>query len=500
MNSMEQPQTHLSPDSDLEARLSAQIEAAQLEPQEFKTQPSSPFLVLSKPWFLILAFLVAVGVLAGTAYFISQSQSKSQIVSPASNAQPQAMPTIFKARISYLMGSAWKIVDGRKVELKEEDILSQNDTISTDKDTRLVMEIDDGSIIRLGDNTQITLSTLEPSLMKIDENKGQLFARVKKDPNHQFIVASGKITVQSLGTAFSVENNGQVNVKVFESQVKIAQPDQQETKVSENQQWQENKQKVEKIADAEIAKDKFLTWSLENDTRTSPKPDPTVEPTAKPAEPTTKPTAKPTAKPEVSSNNSGSIKLSGSAADNGINFNWQVSDLDVSKGFKLVKNQSGNPVYPGDTYIFFENGSTRSYFWDIKDGGTWHFRVCQYNGSGCSAYSNDITVTAPKVESSTSGSGSVKSISMNVEKQDGGKARVTWNLDGNSSLGFKVVWGPNPGPTYPNREGEQYHYFSEPGKRDDSVDGLSGRTYYFRVCEYLGGRCGVYSNEVSISY
>jgi len=66
-------------------------------------------------------------------------------------------------------------------------------------------------------------------------------------------------------------------------------------------------------------------------------------------------------------------------------------------------------------------------------------------------------------------------------------------------MGFKVVWSKNQGPTYPNRSGDKYHYLTNPSASSDTVSGLeSGQIYYFRVCEYLGGKCGLYSNEISI--
>ncbi|MFH0891245.1 MAG: Kazal-type serine protease inhibitor family protein [Candidatus Falkowbacteria bacterium] len=76
---------------------------------------------------------------------------------------------------------------------------------------------------------------------------------------------------------------------------------------------------------------------------------------------------------------------------------------------------------------------------------------------------------------------------------------VSWTVDGRSDQGFKVVWSKNTGPTYPCREGDQYHYYSDPDKRADALEAFSGDgTYYVRVCEYLGGKCGKYSNEISL--
>jgi hypothetical protein len=83
---------------------------------------------------------------------------------------------------------------------------------------------------------------------------------------------------------------------------------------------------------------------------------------------------------------------------------------------------------------------------------------------------------------------------------DNGGGKISWQTTGSSAQGFKVVWSRNDSPTYPTRSGDQYHYYAEPSKSSDTVDAFAGAGAYFvRVCEYLGGRCGLYSNEIKIS-
>lgn len=217
--------------------------------------------------------------------------------------------------------------------------------------------------------------------------------------------------------------------------------------------------------------------------------------------PTQAPTVAPasTPKPKVTetTTSSSSLNLTVEAKSNGALMKWAG---DSSNGFKACYSEHENPAYPADNCTY-KNANERLFeVGGLTGGKAYHFRVGIFGAEGqVNTYSNDVTVT-PSGSTSSVSSGQVKSISINVEKQDGGKARVTWSVDGNSPLGFKVVWGSSSGPVYPTREGDQYHYYSEPGKRDDIIEGLSGKTYYFRVCEYLGGKCGVYSNEVSVGY
>lgn len=76
---------------------------------------------------------------------------------------------------------------------------------------------------------------------------------------------------------------------------------------------------------------------------------------------------------------------------------------------------------------------------------------------------------------------------------------VFWTTSEYSELGYKLVWSKNPNPVYPPREGDYYTYHSDPNTNLSNIfpfndDGI----YYVKVCEYLGEKCGTYSNEISV--
>lgn len=173
---------------------------------------------------------------------------------------------------------------------------------------------------------------------------------------------------------------------------------------------------------------------------------------------------------------------------------WSVDGYSKN-GFKIVWSKSSKPTYPTgekDKYIYLSDPSSRSATLDAFNGsGTYYVRVCEYLDSKCGIYSNEIRVYL----SSGSDTGPVSSISVT-----GSGSSVTWSADGYSKNGFKIVWSKNSQPTYPTREGDKYIYLSEPNSRNASLDAFSGSgVYYIRVCEYLGGACGVYSNQIQVS-
>jgi hypothetical protein len=81
--------------------------------------------------------------------------------------------------------------------------------------------------------------------------------------------------------------------------------------------------------------------------------------------------------------------------------------------------------------------------------------------------------------------------------KDGIDGTVEWEPDGYSAKGFKVVWSQNEYPEYPLRGGDQYVYKTSPDARSAGLEAFDGEGYYYvRVCEYLGGKCGTYSNQI----
>lgn len=350
-------------------------------------------LMKKKTLFIIPFFLLLIILVAGITFFKNSNRYQQEEVAEEIVVKETA-PITLKAKVIYLTGDAWQLVEGRKTELKENDTLDEGAEIITEKEAKVVLNFDDGSVLRIGEDTTLVLNKLNPNEMIIDDKNGVIFARVNKDENHKFIVKAGEITVEALGTIFSVENNEEnVEVKVIENKVTVVK-EEETTEVSENKKWTANKDKVEDLSNKELTDNSFLAWSLEEENLTPPTPTATTAPTKAPV---TTPTDKP-------------------------------------------KNES-------------------------------------------------------KEESS---SGSVNSISLNGSK-DGDKAKLNWSVDGDSPKGFKVVWSKNSEPTYPTRDGDKYHDYDDSGRRTDEVGGLeAGQTYHFRVCEYLGGKCGKYSNEITI--
>lgn len=124
-----------------------------------------------------------------------------------------------------------------------------------------------------------------------------------------------------------------------------------------------------------------------------------------------------------------------------------------------------------------------------------HSLYCKTTRSENKTEKKEIIKSEEKKEVKQEVKSGVNSLSLSVQ----GNA-ITWKTDGYSKNGFKIVWSKTGGPTYPTREGDKYIYLSGPETNSVTLNAFDGAgTYYARVCEYLGGACGTYSNEVAVS-
>lgn len=543
-----------------------------------------------KPALLLAGYIaLIVIVFLGIIIFVMKPQSQSK--------------NNLRGEVAYVEGVVnYKTKDGSWQVASIDTVLDEGASLQVSGEGRAIINLDDGSSLRLNDNSTITLTSMDPAHTIINNDRGEVYSRVMKASRTFDVVANG-ITYRSLGTAYKTlcedvtdpegteggvtnEKTTTLNgVEVYESKVQILGVNgNNEIVVQQGEKYYvvnvdapELANKVTEVAVSDIQLDEFVMWNKEQDEKvetfknqmgvlfdikvpdlaiTSPADGDsttsdkiiisgttetdakltindvsvtnnhgsfsyefalnmgtngvkviavdaagnksvrnlTITRTDPAALPTTTPN--PTATTTTTVPAGSKISLSGTKVNDGVSLTWNVSNLDVSKGFKIVKSTSANPVYPGNDYQYLTNGNTRNYTWNIKDGKTYHFRICQYNGNGaCLVYSNDITVTAPTV--------TVENKCTAISASASGSNKVNWSVTGVSQNGFKVVWSKTSMPTYPNRSSDRYQYFGDSSRRtSDTLDAFDGYgTYYVRVCAYENGdgTCGPYSGQVTLT-
>jgi len=527
----------------------------------------------NKKMFLFgsMAAFAIIAAILGTVLLINSK--KDPITKDQTSTQIGANLTYFEGKVEYFNGQAWAPA------IDELDLYSAY-AVRTADNSRVIVTLDDGSVLRLDNNSEMALTSLDPDHIVITNVAGSVYSRVVK-ADREFEVVVDEYNLKSLGTAYKTINEENVKaVEVYHSQVQIIGLNtNDDILVSQGNKYYlynaENPEEVGKLIEVnieDVKQDEFVVWNKEQDevveefksqmgvlfdlippTLTVTEPSDSakttnasiiikgstengaqvfvngvstannngsfeysfalnlgangikvesidaagnktiVNITITREEPAPTSTPKPTNPPTQAK-----ITLYGTKVDGGISFTWNVQNVSTPNGFKLVKSESANPVYPGNDFQYISDSGARSYTWSINNGKTYHFRVCQYIDGKCGVYSNDITVTAPVGPTATPKPTQIPVSSITVSS--GGGTAINWSLVGYSSNGFKVVWSKNSNPTYPTRSGDKNDYKSDPGSRSTNIDAFDGAGVYFvRVCEYLGGACGVYSNQIQVT-
>ena len=389
----------------------------------------------------------------------------------------------YVGQIEYIEGEVEKRTGGESgwFVAEKSEIINPGSEIRTFENSRAILTFEDGSAIRLDEDTQIKFG-LNDSNINIVLTRGTIFNKVSKNETREYSVAVGEYKVIALGTHFSVENkkDGEVKILVLESEVKIQDKDNNNLEnVTEGNRADIKENKVEKkeLENKEL-EDEFIVWNMEKDELKRVVKEEEVK--------------------EEAVQETSSISLSGKKTDRGVKLTWSTKNVSAPKGFKLVKSTGKNPVYPGDSYVYLSDKGTRSYEWKIDNGKEYYFRACVYTGSGCSLYSNNVLVDTPSGDSDKSDDGDdyADKVSLSAKK-DGDNVKLSWSIyGGDAPKGFKVVKSKEKNPVYP---GDDYKYLSDEDTDSYTWKDLSdGKTYHFRVCVYKGGECGTYSNDVSI--
>jgi hypothetical protein len=447
-------------------------------------EPQTPSSNSVLPRVIFFAFIAIV--LALFWYFTRPEKAIAPTGEEAGSATSGGNITLVQGAVEY------KTADGTWQRAEKDTQLTQGDSVEVVGAGRAIIALPDGSSVRLGDNSSVVLSGISEDIITVTNAKGVVYTRVAKS-DRLFDVVVGEKTYEAMGTAYKTINDANTQgVEVYESKVKIMGGNETEVLVEQgNKYYVVNKKdvklenKIIKITSADIAKDEFVKWNNTIDA------DVIKAETVAPVKATNIPKTTET----VNQNKTASeIVLSGKATSDGVYLSWTVTDLAAPNGFKLVRSTGINPVYPGNEYVYLSSESARNYSWKMIDGKSYYFRVCKYVDGKCSNYSNNLLLKAPYL-AETSGEVNVTSIYVTASGNT-----ISWRTTGKSPLGFKLVWSKSTHPTYPTRNGDKYNYYSDPEQAAGTVDAFDGAgTYYLRVCEYLGGACGVYSNEIQVT-
>lgn len=445
---------------------------------------------------MFLIFMIVSILLFTAAFFAGRFYTLRNV---AQNTNTQIISTIAEEPVKTTIGGQIDYIEGT-VEMRDNasagwfaatksGLFAKDNELRTLSRSRAIVTFEDGSTVRLNENTHIIFAENIQDV-KIDIEGGEVFNSVAKNEQRNYIVQTDKYAIKALGTEFGVtKNDDATSVLVIESSVEVQNDEGTAIdRVEEGNKAKVINDRVEKavIADTDLTDD-FVVWSTKKD---QPKQKEEEKKDVKEDD------DKKTDDVTVSG---GSISLSGEMSSSGVRLHWDVKNISATHGFKIIKSEDVNPVYPGDDYQYLTDPSVRDYKWKIDTGKKYHFRVCVYNGSGkCLLYSNDVYIDTPDGKDEDDNDEYATNVSLSA-KDDDGDVKLTWDISGGGApLGFKIVKSKESNPVYP---GDDYQYISDSDARKYTWKGFSkGKTYHFRVCIYKGGKCGAYSNDVKVSF
>jgi hypothetical protein len=210
---------------------------------------------------------------------------------------------------------------------------------------------------------------------------------------------------------------------------------------------------------------------------------------------------------------------------------------DFPSGFQVVWSSTNQmPTYPQDTNSYYSDPNARSAIITGDKGKIYYVRVCRVVGNGCDMYSNlgifalfpdtptptlnipASTKTAVASSGNTGGTSSsggnstftsynaagtpvsATSVLIIVKIKDAGtgKAYIEWTASADSADGYGITMAKSDTtPTYLDNKS----YYIEKGTTHSAyIDGVTGESYYVRVCRVSGKKCDIYSAAVKFTF
>ena len=319
------------------------------------------------------------------------------------------------------MGVAVTLVDGAAEyqrgagawqALTDDSQLKEGDAVRT-ADGRVVLTLDDGSALRLDANTNVTLTSLVATDVKIAQTGGTAYSRVVPSERSYTVTVDGA-EYKALGTAFSTINHtDEKGVQVYQSSVKVKGVTDAVTEGKQYFKASADAALKDKVTDINLdtaAENEFLQWNLGEDEKVDtfksklgvlPKVKERAEQKAKEQEEATE-KEKTTKKDGKNEQKDKVTRGSIAATAQGTTVNWTYSGKAVH-GYKLVYSKNTNtPTFGSDNAIYYSDPASTSGKLSNKDGlpsGTYWVRICAYTAGSesepCVDYSNTVNVQKP---------------------------------------------------------------------------------------------------------
>ncbi|MFA5187882.1 MAG: FecR domain-containing protein [Patescibacteria group bacterium] len=452
-----------------------------------KTSPLKWVIII-----IIIIGLVGFGYWYYINYFSKIDFSKPE-QSKEQNQEIEALAKILAVNLDLSEGNvSVNIADKGYQQAVQDTVLHQGDKIMIGAQSQAILKIENGSIIRLGENTELTLQSLDEKNILIEVLKGRIYNNLTVAGQYQVKYNNSLIT--ATGTKFEAIINDSLNylaVLDFENSVKVeilgqdnlpvlsAKIEPNEKALVDLKAAKKDILKIDNFDQKVLAKENWYKWNFDLDSGLETKltdQEPDYE--------------------EIQA----SLVLSAEVKEAGIYLSWSIYDKDNFKNYKIIRSETNADLkFPDTTAIKSSADIELNSYLDtqVDKGKKYYYRICAVKQSNKIACGNVATAQTQSQEQSATAP-AAPSLMANIS--DAGVA-LSWTQ--NSEEDFKeyriLKSFTNPEPTFPaigylairNKGVESY--------LDKEVNITSVGNIYYRVCSFNTSGNSACSNVATIT-
>jgi hypothetical protein len=427
-------------------------------------------------WIIIILIILVVSVFLYwfyTNYFSKIDVSKSDSNNLNSN-QIHEISQNLLLNLSLAEGDV-------QMAIKKEDyitalkntILHQGDKIKVGSNSRAVLNLENGSIIRLGENTEIVLQNTEDKNFLIEVLDGRVYFNLSENANYQ--VKALDVVTTALGTKFEVmatADTSYVTVSTIERSVKVEVLDKGNNfilgsrldaneKATINLKASKNEiMKIETFTATSLAKQSWYKWNFDLDKGLNA-------------------TMIDAPKFEAISD---SLQLSTTLKDNGIYLSWSAYTGTDFKNYQIVRSDTNPKLkYPDDSVIKTSDSKDLNSYLDTltQSDKNYYYRICVLKTND-----NVACGTISNIQSQTSVKDTTPPMApvLNATISESG-VKLIWSKNQDSDFKEYVILRSayNFSPAYPADKIATTKIGFE-NYLDKEVNITSVGAYYYRIC------------------
>jgi len=182
------------------------------------------FNYYKKPFYKTKGFYLLILILIGIVSFIVWSikrTEQNETTDAPKYSDESTVPTL-SAKVMGVTGKVESLSPGSDwVETAENYQLKNTESIRTDAESKVIIELPDGSLLRLNENSEVELAQIGLADIIINQKRGEVFHRVNDQSPAIYRVRNNNVELTALGTAFNIIIDGQTTkLVVTENKVK----------------------------------------------------------------------------------------------------------------------------------------------------------------------------------------------------------------------------------------------------------------------------------------